>query len=82
MLRVVPRVDRGETMNAGVLLYCRRLDYLGSRVWLDEDRLRALDPAADPAAVGGRCRPRPTSAAGRPTRDRRPGRTWAGGSAG
>jgi hypothetical protein len=51
VLRVVPRVDRGETMNAGVLLYCRPLDYLGSRVWLDEDRLRALDADADPAAV-------------------------------
>jgi hypothetical protein len=51
LLRVVPRVDRGEQMNAGVLLYCRPLDYLGSRIWLDPDRLRALDPAADPAVV-------------------------------
>ena len=51
VLRVVPRVDRGELMNAGVLLYCRRLDYLGSRVHLDVDRLRALDPAADPVVV-------------------------------
>ena len=51
VLRVVPRVDRGESMNAGVLLYCRPLDYLGARVHLDVDRLRALDPAADPAAV-------------------------------
>jgi Protein of unknown function (DUF3037) len=51
VLRVVPRVDRGETMNAGVLLYCRALDYLGSRVWLDEDRLRALDPDADAPTV-------------------------------
>ncbi len=83
VLRVVPRVDRGETMNAGVLLYCRPLDYLGSRVWLDEDRLRALDPDAD-AAVGatGRCRRRRTSAAATRTPGRRPGRTWASGSAG
>jgi hypothetical protein len=51
VLRVVPRVDRGESMNAGVLLYCRPLDYLGSRVWLDTDRLRALDAATDPDAV-------------------------------
>jgi hypothetical protein len=51
LLHVVPRVDRGESMNAGVLLYCRPLDYLGSRVWLDEARLAALDPAADPAVV-------------------------------
>jgi len=51
VLRVVPRVDRGELMNAGVLLYCRPLDYLGARVHLDPDRLRALDPDADPAVV-------------------------------
>ena len=51
LLQVVPRVDRGESMNAGVLLYCRSLDYLGSRVWLDDARLAALDPAADPAVV-------------------------------
>ncbi len=51
VLRVVPRVDRGESMNAGVLLYCRPLDYLGSRLWLDVDRLRALDPGADPDPV-------------------------------
>lgn len=51
VLRVVPRVDRGELMNAGVLLYCRPLDYLGSRIWLDDDRLRALDPDADPDQV-------------------------------
>jgi hypothetical protein len=51
VLRVVPRVDRGETMNAGVLVYCRPRDYLGGRVWLDADRLRALDPDADPDVV-------------------------------
>lgn len=47
LLRVVPRVDRGEVMNAGVLLYCRPLRYLGARIALDTERLRALDPAAD-----------------------------------
>jgi hypothetical protein len=46
-VRVVPRIERGETMNAGVLLYCRGLDYLGARVHLDAARLRALDPTAD-----------------------------------
>lgn len=47
ILRIVPRVERGESMNAGVLLYCRALDYLGSRVLLDRERLAALDPASD-----------------------------------
>ena len=51
VLRVVPRVERGESLNAGVLVYCRQRDYLGSRVHLDADRLRALDPTADPDAV-------------------------------
>ena len=51
VLRVVPRVERGESMNAGVLVYCRQRDYLGSRVHLDVDRLRALDPTADPVAI-------------------------------
>jgi hypothetical protein len=50
-VRVVPRIERGEAMNAGVLLYCRGLDFLGVRVHLDEARLRALDPAADVAGI-------------------------------
>ncbi len=51
VLRVVPRVERGEAMNAGVLLYCKNLDFLGSRVHLDADRLAALDPDAEAAVV-------------------------------
>ncbi|MGQ0466451.1 MAG: DUF3037 domain-containing protein [Sporichthyaceae bacterium] len=50
-LQVVPRVERGERMNAGLLLYCKGLNYLGARVHLDADRLHSLDPAADPVAV-------------------------------
>lgn len=46
-LRVVPRVERGETMNVGVVVYCRALDYLGCRTHLDEGRLLALDPSLD-----------------------------------
>jgi hypothetical protein len=51
VLRVVPRVDRGEAINVGVLVYCRPRRYLGARTELDADRLRALDPAADVAGV-------------------------------
>ena len=51
MLRVVPRVERGEALNAGVLVYCRQRDYLGSRVHLDVQRLYALDPTADADAI-------------------------------
>ena len=43
---------RGEALNAGVLVYCRQRDYLGSRVHLDVQRLYALDPTADAEAIG------------------------------
>jgi hypothetical protein len=51
LLRVVPRVERGECMNAGVLVYCRGQDYVGARTHLDETKLLALDPEADVAGV-------------------------------
>jgi hypothetical protein len=47
LLRVVPRVERGECVNAGVLLYCRAKAFVAARTHLDEARLRALDPGAD-----------------------------------
>jgi hypothetical protein len=51
LLRVVPRIERGESLNAGVVLYSRPLDFLGARVHLDVQRLHALDPAADPELI-------------------------------
>ncbi|MFI7125642.1 DUF3037 domain-containing protein [Nonomuraea sp. NPDC050153] len=47
VIRVIPRVERGELINAGVLLYCQPRGYLCARVELDAARLRALDPNAD-----------------------------------
>jgi len=52
VLRVVPRVERAEFLNVGVLLWCRSREHLAARTALDGDRLRALDPAADVEAVG------------------------------
>ena len=46
ILRVVPRVERGERFNAGVVLFCRQKNFLGVRTDLDENRLRALAPAS------------------------------------
>ena len=40
VLRVVPRVERGEQVNVGVVVYCRALDYLG--VWISDDLSRAV----------------------------------------
>ncbi len=50
-LRCVPRVDREEFVNVGVVLYCHAEDFLGSASLVDEDRLRALDAGVDVDAV-------------------------------
>jgi Protein of unknown function (DUF3037) len=47
VLRVTPRVDREEFINAGVILFCLQRKYLAARVHLDESRLRALWPGVD-----------------------------------
>jgi hypothetical protein len=51
LLRVVPRLERGEQLNAGVVLFARRAGFLAARVALDEERLRALAPDADAAPL-------------------------------
>lgn len=51
IVRVVPRVERGEFVNAGVILSCAASGYLDARIELDEARLLALDPDADLAAI-------------------------------
>ena len=48
IIRVVPRVERGECLNAGVILLCRPKRFLAARVALDEARLRALAPGRRP----------------------------------
>ena len=51
VLRVVPDVERGERLNAGVVLFAPTLGFLGARVGLDERRLAALRPGADAGAI-------------------------------
>ncbi len=51
IIRVVPRVERGERLNVGVILLCRPQRFLGARVVLDEARLAAVAPDLDPATV-------------------------------
>ncbi|MEV4682806.1 DUF3037 domain-containing protein [Streptomyces kurssanovii] len=74
LLRVVPRVERGECFNAGVVVYCRARTFVAARTHLDEGKLRALDPEADVTgvraalhAVEGVCRG--GDAAGQASRD-------------
>jgi hypothetical protein len=66
VLRVVPRVERGEQFNAGVVLFCRRRGFLAARVELDERRLAALGPDLDPGSVRERLEGLARIAAGDP----------------
>jgi hypothetical protein len=66
MLRVVPRVERGEAFNAGVVLFCRPLKFLGARADLDEGLLAALAPRCDAADVVAQLETLVAVAEGRP----------------
>jgi hypothetical protein len=47
IIRVVPRVEREEFINAGVIVLCQAKEFLEARIELDEARLRAIDPTPD-----------------------------------
>lgn len=51
IVRVVPAVERGERLNAGVVLFCRAQGFLAARTALDPARLDALAPECDAAAI-------------------------------
>ena len=51
VLRCVPRVDREEFVNVGVVVYCQAAGFLAADCEVDEDRLRVLAPSVDLAAV-------------------------------
>jgi hypothetical protein len=51
LLRIVPRVERQEFINAGAVVYCPERHFLGARIHLNRDRLRALWPEADVSLV-------------------------------
>lgn len=51
VIRVIPNIERGEVLNAGVVLLCRTQRFLGARVHADPVRLHALAPDLDLAAV-------------------------------
>jgi hypothetical protein len=52
ILRIVPRVERGECINVGVIVHCQAADLLVAAVHLDPARLQALAPTLDLAEVG------------------------------
>ena len=51
VLRCVPRVDREEFLNVGVVVHCQARDFLGAAWHVDRERLAALDPRLDPDQV-------------------------------
>lgn len=51
IVRVVPRVERGEFINAGAIVSCRAAGYLQARIELDAARLLALAPEVDLASI-------------------------------
>jgi hypothetical protein len=64
VIRVVPHVERGESINAGVVLLCRPRRFLAARVDLDEARLRALAPDCDATEIRRHLEAIPRIAAG------------------
>ena len=64
IVRVVPKVERAEFVNAGVIVSCPKLDLLIAKIELDEQRLIALDPTVDLEAVRAHLAAIPTICAG------------------
>lgn len=51
VIRLVPSIERGEQINVGLVVYCRKRDFLAVRTHITWERLAALDPTADLADV-------------------------------
>lgn len=51
IVRVAPRIERGECLNAGVILICRPRRFLAAKVHLDRARLKALAPYLDEVTI-------------------------------
>lgn len=77
LIRAVPRIERGEQINVGVILYCQRREFLAARIHLHPERLLALDPGVDldgvRAALGSWETTCAGGAAGGAARDLKPG---------
>ena len=67
VVRVVPRVERGEFINAGIILYCGSANLLSARIELDEPRLLALAPGVDLVALNAALAAIPSICAGNPS---------------
>lgn len=50
VIRLVPRVEREEFINVGIILFCKRARFIQARCHLDEEKLRIIAPDTEPAA--------------------------------
>jgi hypothetical protein len=66
IIRVVPRVERGELINAGVIVSCPVQAYLAAKIAFDAGRLQALAPSVDTAEIEAALAVIPLIAAGDP----------------
>lgn len=66
IVRIVPRVERDERINVGVILSCVDVDFLEARIELDVARLLVLDPTLDLEAIRAALATIPTICAGGP----------------
>jgi hypothetical protein len=67
VVRVVPRIERGEFINAGVVLFCRQRQFLQARTTLDEQALNTLAGECDPGEVRSQLETVEAVAAGDPS---------------
>ena len=66
VIRVVPRVDREEFLNVGIIISCPAKDFLEARIELDESQLLAFDPTLDIEAIRNHLASIPRICAGGP----------------
>jgi hypothetical protein len=66
IIRLVPHEERGEFINAGVILYCRAAGFLDARIAFDAQRLKSLDADVDAEVVRRQLEAIPRICAGKP----------------
>jgi hypothetical protein len=75
VLRCVPRVDRDEFINVGVIIYCQSVDFLDCAFWINSEKLRSFSPHLDLASVDATLETVQAICRGEPA----PGRPWLDG---
>ncbi|MDO1514441.1 DUF3037 domain-containing protein [Maribacter confluentis] len=51
IIRIVPKVEREEFFNVGVILYCKRLKFLDIKYYIDTNKLKVFSPELEPSLI-------------------------------